>query len=213
MSLSRLSRALRIGCLPVLRSVAQQQQQQYQLVQQLRLVTNCSSLLSNTLQQNHEDSLFVGAYTPVTRQLWQDRLKLAQQRPDAAAGAAAQDVAAPRPPKQTVIKYPFTSDKVLLELVGFAVHWSTTVCLRSRMPSECVPVAAGSPCKAAVFLPPPPHRHLSLLCVSAAVSQSLGLPPDRPFAGRSGLIGRQHSLPALVRRALVGGINIAQSSM
>jgi hypothetical protein len=77
---------------------------------------------------DHADS-FIGAYTPVTRQLWQDRLRLAQQHSRQAAGAdaaqaaadAAAAVLAPRPPKATVIQYPFTTDKVLLELVSLVV--------------------------------------------------------------------------------------------
>jgi hypothetical protein len=95
--------------------------------QQLRALSSTSSLLSSSLQQSPEDNLFVGAYTPVTRQLWQDRLKLAQQQPAAEAAAAAgataakQDAGAPRPPKQTLIKYPFTTDMVLLELVSVFV--------------------------------------------------------------------------------------------
>jgi hypothetical protein len=88
--------------------------------QQLRTVSSTSFLLSSSLQQSPEDNLFVGAYTPVTRQLWQDRLRLAQLQPATAAGATAakQDADAPRPPKQTVIRYPFTTDRVLLELVS-----------------------------------------------------------------------------------------------
>lgn len=74
--------------------------------------------LLSTLQQTPDDSLFVGAYTPVTRQLWQDRLKLAQHKQPAGAAAPAPAAASPqpRPPKTTVIEYPFTSDRVLLEL-------------------------------------------------------------------------------------------------
>lgn len=70
----------------------------------------------STLQQTPDDSLFVGAYTPVTRQLWQDRLKLAQHKQPA--GAAAVASVQPRAPKPTVIEYPFTKDRVLLELVS-----------------------------------------------------------------------------------------------
>jgi hypothetical protein len=52
----------------------------------------------------------------VTRQLWQDRLKLAHQQPTSP--TAAKSATEPRPPKQTVIKYPFTTDRVVLELVS-----------------------------------------------------------------------------------------------
>lgn len=73
--------------------------------------------LQDSIQQSPEDSQFVGAFTPVTRQLWQERLKLVHQHISAPAQTAAQAMAA-RPPKQTVISYPFTTDKVLLELVS-----------------------------------------------------------------------------------------------
>lgn len=88
-----------------------QEQQQHHHHQQTRPLS--------TLQQTPDDSLFVGAYTPVTRQLWQDRLKLAQHKQPAGTAAAPAAVASvqPRAPKPTVIEYPFTTDRVLLELV------------------------------------------------------------------------------------------------
>jgi hypothetical protein len=107
MSLRRLVQVLHSNCLPALRVVADQ----------LNRAAFSTSAPTSALQQSPEDSLFVGAYTPVTKQLWQDRLKLAQQQ-SAAQGAAAQDALAARPPKQTVVKYPFTTDRVLLELVS-----------------------------------------------------------------------------------------------
>ena len=87
--------------------------------------SNSNSSSKTVLQQTPEENLFVGAYTPVTRQLWQDRLRLAQQQgskqTSAAAGATQlQDAEQPRAPKQTVIRYPFTTDRVLLELVSTA---------------------------------------------------------------------------------------------
>lgn len=106
MSLRRLSRQLLASnCLPALFTVAEQ--------------LTARRPFSTSLQQTPEDGLFVGAYTPVTRQLWQDRLKLAQQQQQhQQPAAAAQDALQARPPKQTVVEYPFTTDRVLLELVS-----------------------------------------------------------------------------------------------
>jgi len=121
MALSRCLQSLAPSCLPVLHAVVAQQQH-------LMTSTPFSSDTSTTIQQNPEDSMFIGAYTPVTRQLWQNRLKLAQQQqgvqPGAAGSAAAgatqqvQDALEARPPKRTVINYPFSTDRVLLELVS-----------------------------------------------------------------------------------------------
>lgn len=62
----------------------------------------------------------MGAYTPVTRGLWQERLRRAREGVAAggsAAAAAAASSVARRPPQRTVISYPFSSDKFLLEMV------------------------------------------------------------------------------------------------
>lgn len=104
-----LRRVLHTNCLPALRIVADQLS---------RAAFSTSAASSTSLQQTPEDSLFVGAYTPVTKQLWQDRLKMAQQQSADPGAAAAKDAMEARPPKQTVVKYPFTTDRVLLELVS-----------------------------------------------------------------------------------------------
>jgi hypothetical protein len=123
MSLRRLVQVLHSNCLPALRVVADQ----------LSKASLSTSAPSRTLQQSPEDSLFVGAYTPVTKQLWQDRLKLAQQQSTAQV-AAAQDALAARAPKQTVVKYPFTTDRVLLELVS---SMTSAQCKRSASANQC----------------------------------------------------------------------------
>jgi hypothetical protein len=105
----------------------------------------------------------IGIYTPVTKQLWQERLRLAakhQPRPGAAPPAVGPP--APRAPAQTAISYPFTSDRMLLELyrspwgylrigrlledldslagsIAFS-HWCVCVCVCVR---ACGPLAHG----------------------------------------------------------------------
>ncbi|KAF6250835.1 HotDog domain-containing protein [Scenedesmus sp. NREL 46B-D3] len=98
----------------------------------LLLSSSCSALQQTHLQQkarawhssapsgvegssSGDDHRFVGAYTPVTKQLWLDRLKRAeQQQHQAAAGSAGQPAA--RPPQVTRVEYPFTEDRFLLEM-------------------------------------------------------------------------------------------------
>jgi hypothetical protein len=95
---------------------ALQQTQQQQLAKELHTCSP-SSLASSNFSDDHK---FVGAYTPVTKQLWLDRLKKAeQQQHQAAAGAfaGAAEQAAAKPPQLTRVEYPFTKDKFLLEMV------------------------------------------------------------------------------------------------
>jgi hypothetical protein len=60
---------------------------------------------------------FIGAYTPVTRQLWQERLRLARLPPQQHLQQQLRPET-PRPPQAAVIKYQFSNDKYLLEMVS-----------------------------------------------------------------------------------------------
>jgi hypothetical protein len=89
--------------------------QQQQVAKELH--TSSPSSLASSFSDDHQ---FVGAYTPVTKQLWLDRLKKAeQQQHQAAAGPSAgtAEQQAAKPPKVTMVEYPFTKDKFLLEMV------------------------------------------------------------------------------------------------
>lgn len=101
----------------------QVQQQQQQQIQQQGQAFHSSSSSSIDSSSSEDDHKFVGAYTPVTKQLWLDRLRKAEQQQHQAAGAAAGVLAgtevqpaAAKAPQVTRVDYPFTKDKFLLEM-------------------------------------------------------------------------------------------------
>ena len=110
------------------------------------------------------DGDIVGAYTPVTKRLWLERLnwsaKLLKDAP-----LAEQD-ARPKAPKPIAVTYPFTTDTALKEMVGYKAP--PALC---RLPARWA------------------HRR-HRRC--AAVPQSMGEREDGAAAGGPGLAGRQH---------------------
>ncbi len=76
--------------------------------------------LSNSILVLQE--LFVGGYTPITRQLWLERTSAARQ---AGAGPVTFALASPtteaRPPKPIAVTYQFSTDKVLQEMVSQSI--------------------------------------------------------------------------------------------
>lgn len=73
-----------------------------------------SSSVSSPFSEEHH---FVGAYTPVTKRLWQERLRMPkhQQQTEQDQSADASNIT--KQPQVTVVEYPFTTDKFLLEMV------------------------------------------------------------------------------------------------
>jgi hypothetical protein len=61
--------------------------------------------------------LFVGAYTAVTKSLWQERLKKRGTTPVNAALPPIVD----KHPELTSVEYPFTTDRDFLEMVCFSL--------------------------------------------------------------------------------------------
>jgi hypothetical protein len=92
-----------------------------QIQQQLAQALHSSSASSVGSSSSGDDHKFVGAYTPVTKQLWLDRLRKAQEQQQAAAGVplGTDAQAAAKPPQVTRVEYPFTKDKFLLEMVSW----------------------------------------------------------------------------------------------
>jgi hypothetical protein len=118
-SLHSIPRWLCCSLSPALQQIQQQTQHQQQ-GQAFHLCSPSSFANSNS----GDEHKFVGAYTPVTKQLWLDRLKKAeQQQHQAAAGepasnASADGQPAAKPPQVTKVEYPFKKDKFLLEMVS-----------------------------------------------------------------------------------------------
>lgn len=65
-----------------------------------------------------DDHEFVGAYTPVTKRLWQERLRMAKQKQQEEAGVAVDAADVSKAPHITVVDYPFTTDNFLLEMAS-----------------------------------------------------------------------------------------------
>jgi hypothetical protein len=64
----------------------------------------------------------IGAYTPVTKRLWVERLNWASKLKEATLAPAT----IPKPPNPITITYPFSSDNALAEMVGcgaWAAGW------------------------------------------------------------------------------------------
>lgn len=70
-------------------------------------------------------SLFVGAYTAVTKKLWQDAL---QARAPPSRDAPLPDIIS-KPPQTTSVEYPFTQDREFYEMVR---------------PGSCMPLAGSA---------------------------------------------------------------------
>lgn len=73
---------------------------------------------SSVWSSQSEDHEFVGAYTPVTKRLWQERLRMAKERQHESAGHAVDAATISRPPQVTTVEYHFTTDNFLLEMVS-----------------------------------------------------------------------------------------------
>lgn len=93
---------------------------QHQVLQRAGIQSSCCTPNGSVADGDHT---FVGAYTPVTKQLWLDRLRMAQQQQQHEQPPAG-EAAVGRKPQVTRVDYPFTKDRFLLEMVR---PWKTTI--------------------------------------------------------------------------------------
>ena len=107
------------------------------LLQAVKRAQSCRDLISSSsvlrcspgardfgTEIGQEQSGFHGIYTPITLQLWGQRLSRERQASDDAKEAAPQ----PKAPKTLTIRYPFTSDDALKEKVLSSLSWPRLFC-------------------------------------------------------------------------------------
>jgi hypothetical protein len=163
---------------------------------------------SSSAPESHEN--FIGAYTPVTKKLWEERFawsdskqKQHTQQQVSSNSSKSDASSSSKPPEVTQVSYAFTTNHTLVELVSqldeigvqaaCALAW--VMCILHGDTGVCTLHSTTTTTPAAVSSPLPPTHWLSL---PAAVQEPLGLCAHRPRVGGPGQPGRQHRLRALV---------------